>query len=105
MTPRFILITTAAILLAGCDKRSAEVDAARAAEITAQRQNEQAANDKVRALEELAGLYDRDHRFTAADVCRIHRLWLGGIYSWAGLYRQVNVKKDDFPFAAAAHIP
>jgi cell filamentation protein len=61
--------------------------------------------EQVRALEELAGLYDRDHRFTAADVCRIHKVWLGRIYSWAGKYRQVNVTKDDFPFAAAAQIP
>jgi len=61
--------------------------------------------EQVRALEELANLYDRDHRFTAVDVCRIHELWLGQIYSWAGKYRQVNVKKDAFSFAAAAHIP
>lgn len=58
--------------------------------------------EQVRALEELAGLYDRDHRFTAADMCRIHKVWLGRIYSWAGKYRQVNVTKDDFPFAVAA---
>jgi cell filamentation protein len=30
---------------------------------------------------------------------------LGRIYPWAGKYRQVNVKKDSFPFAAAAQIP
>jgi len=61
--------------------------------------------EQVRALEELAGLYERDHRFTAADICRIHRLWLGRIYPWAGKYRQVNVKKDAFLFSAAAQIP
>lgn len=61
--------------------------------------------EQVRALEELASLYDRDHRFTAADICRIHKVWLGRVYSWAGKYRQVNVKKDNFPFAAAAQIP
>lgn len=61
--------------------------------------------EQVRVLEELAGLYDSDHRFTAADICRMHRLWLGRIYPWAGKYRQVNVKKDSFPFAAAAQIP
>jgi cell filamentation protein len=36
--------------------------------------------EQVRVLEELAGLYDNDHRFTAADICRMHRLWLGRIY-------------------------
>ena len=61
--------------------------------------------EQVRALEELAGLYDRDHRFTAADIYKIHRLWLGRIYPWAWKYRQVNVKKDSFPFAAAAQTP
>ena len=61
--------------------------------------------EQVRALETLASLYDSDHRFTAIDLCRIHRLWLGDIYPWAGKYRQVNVKKDSFSFAAAAQIP
>lgn len=61
--------------------------------------------EQVRALEKLASLYDKDHRFTAADICRIHKVWLGSIYSWAGRYRQVNVKKDGFPFATALHIP
>jgi len=27
------------------------------------------------------------------------------VYSWAGQYRQVNVSKNDFPFAMARHIP
>ena len=61
--------------------------------------------EQVRALEELARLYDKEYRFTAADVCRMHTIWLGRIYSWAGQYRQVNVTKDGFPFAAAAQIP
>lgn len=60
--------------------------------------------EQVRSLEELSAFYDKDHRFTAADVCRIHQVWLGRIYSWAGHYRQVNVKKGEFPFAAAAQI-
>jgi cell filamentation protein len=34
--------------------------------------------EQVRVFEELAGLYDSDHRFTADDICRMHRLWLGG---------------------------
>ncbi len=61
--------------------------------------------EQVRALEELVTLYDKDTRFTSADVCRIHKIWLGRIYSWAGDYRRVNVKKDEFPFASAAQIP
>jgi len=46
-----------------------------------------------------------EQRFTAEDICRMHRIWLGEIYSWAGQYRQVNMKKDGFPFAAANQVP
>ena len=45
-----------------------------------------------------------DQRFGAGDLCRMHRLWLGDIYSWAGQYRQVNMSKDGFTFAAANQI-
>ncbi|MFZ3072485.1 MAG: Fic family protein [Thermodesulfobacteriota bacterium] len=58
-----------------------------------------------RALEELSGIYDRNHRFTAADVCKIHKIWLGKVYEWAGKYRHVNVSKENFPFAFAKEIP
>lgn len=37
-----------------------------------------------------------EQRFTAADICRMHRLWLGEVYAWAGEYRQVNLGKDGF---------
>ena len=64
---------------------------------------------EARALEKtmdaLVRTYSQAHRFTAADLCECHRTWLGDIYEWAGRYRQVNVSKDDFPFAAAAHVP
>lgn len=46
-----------------------------------------------------------DQQFTAADVRRMHRLWLGEIYVWAGEYRQVNMGKGDFMFAAAGQVP
>ncbi len=61
--------------------------------------------EQVRALEELTTLYDQDHRFTAADICGMHQIWLGPIYTWAGQYRQVNLQKVDFPFAAASADP
>ena len=64
---------------------------------------------EARALERtmavLVGQYDEKHRFTAADLRAIHKSWLGEIYEWAGDYRQVNVSKGDFPFAAAARVP
>lgn len=58
-----------------------------------------------RATDTLVRSYDIHHRFTAEDICRVHRTWLGQIYPWAGRYRQVNLIKDDLPFAAAAQVP
>ena len=46
-----------------------------------------------------------EQRFKADDIRRIHRLWLGEIYPWAGEYRQVNITKGDFMFAATNQIP
>lgn len=46
-----------------------------------------------------------DQRFRAADICRMHHLWLGEIYSWAGAYRSLNIAKGRFMFAAAPHVP
>ena len=58
-----------------------------------------------RAMDELVRMYDENHRFTAIDICELHKIWLGEIYEWAGKYRQVNVSKGDFPFAAAGRVP
>lgn len=58
-----------------------------------------------RAMVGLVGKYNESYRFTAADICEMHKFWLGEIYEWAGKYRQVNISKGDFPFAAAARIP
>ena len=63
------------------------------------------AQEQLRTLEELVRIYDQTHRFTTADVRRIHKIWLGSIYAWAGKYRQVNLSKGDFPFAAENQIP
>ena len=46
-----------------------------------------------------------EQRFTANDIRYMHKLWLGGIYSWAGEYRSVNLSKGDFMFAAADRVP
>jgi cell filamentation protein len=45
------------------------------------------------------------HRFTALDMIAMHKRWLGGIYSWAGSYRSVNISKDGFLFAVPGQIP
>ena len=55
-----------------------------------------------RTVDALVRTFDQEHRFTAADICGFHKVWLGEIYEWAGQYRQVNVSKDGFFFAAAS---
>lgn len=57
------------------------------------------------AMESFVATYDENHRFTADDICRMHKQWLGDIYTWAGAYRQVNISKGGFPFAAANRVP
>jgi cell filamentation protein len=61
--------------------------------------------EQQRAMEELADVYEKNHRFTANDICKIHKVWLGKVYEWAGKYRNVNISKDGFLFASAIHVP
>jgi len=57
------------------------------------------------AIDKLIGIYDEDHCFISSDIRSMHKIWLGNIYKWAGEYRQVNVSKGDFHFAAAKQVP
>ena len=59
----------------------------------------------IAATERMIDHTSQDQRFTADDIREMHRCWLGGIYSWAGEYRQVNVAKGEFMFAAANQVP
>lgn len=59
----------------------------------------------LRTTERFIRLYGGNHRFTAEDLCSMHKAWLGRIYEWAGNYRNVNLAKGGFPFAAARLIP
>ena len=59
----------------------------------------------LHTTERLISLYDGNRRFNVADLCTMHKEWLGRIYEWAGNYRQVNLAKGGFPFAAAHLIP
>ncbi len=61
--------------------------------------------EQMRTIEELTNIFGVDHRFTASDICKIHKIWLGDIYEWAGKYRQVKMSKDDFSFAFPEQIP
>jgi cell filamentation protein len=74
--------------------------------ITSRREMDRAeAEAYVHALEEYVTLFNRDHRFAEKDVRRMHEIWLGGVYAWAGKYRQVNISKGGFTFAVASQIP
>jgi cell filamentation protein len=53
------------------------------------------------AQAEARRMYGPGHRFTSADIRRLHRMWLGEIYSWAGNYRTVNIGTGGLQFAHA----
>lgn len=53
----------------------------------------------------LLSRFGPDHSFTVADINLIHRMFLGAIYPWAGIFRDVNLSKGGFPFASAYAIP
>jgi cell filamentation protein len=53
---------------------------------------------------ELLNIYDKDHQFTAEDICNIHDLWLGDVYPMAGKYRTVSMAKSGFLFASSEQI-
>ena len=48
---------------------------------------------------------DPTHRFTSADIRRLHRMWLGSIYPWAGNYRNSEHRQGRLAFAHAPLIP
>jgi cell filamentation protein len=60
---------------------------------------------QLRTMEELVDLFDRNHRFSSSDICKMHKIWLVDIYEWAGRYRQVKMSKNDFSFAFPEQIP
>ena len=62
-------------------------------------------DSQVKAIERLTDLFAAGHRFKAGDICKMHKLWLGDIYGWAGEYRQVKICKDEFSFAFPEQIP
>jgi len=67
--------------------------------------NEAESQALVLAQEAALDRFGPEHRFTAADICALHRLWLGPVYTWAGDYRSVNIGKAGFLFAHAPLIP
>lgn len=74
--------------------------------IQSQREMDRVETEALRQAEDVFfRTYGQMHRFDASDICRMHKIWLGKIYDWAGDYRQVKISKRDFPFAFPAQIP
>ena len=74
--------------------------------ITRVREMEEAESQALMVAQQAAlKIYGPDHRFTPTDICRLHRMWLGSIYPWAGNYRTVDMGKAGFQFAHAPLIP
>lgn len=74
--------------------------------IKRKREMDQAESEALeRITDMLFKTYDKDHRFKEANIKDMHKTWLKYIYDWAGEYRNVNLSKGDFPFAAANQLP
>jgi cell filamentation protein len=74
--------------------------------ITKVREMEDAETQALSAAQRAARtIYGRNHRFTPADIRRLHRMWLGSIYPSAGNYRTVNLGEGAFQVAHAPLIP
>lgn len=74
--------------------------------IRSQREMDRAETEALKRAEDaFFRMYVRTHRFTASDIRRMHKAWLGEIYDWAGRYRQVKISKGGFPFTFPAQIP
>ena len=56
------------------------------------------------AFKQSATSYAEDHRFTASDVCDLHQLFFGKIYSWAGMYRQIDLISPEIRWCHARFI-
>lgn len=51
----------------------------------------------ARLTEQCLDEVEPGQRFTADDICRMHRDWLSSVYPWAGCYRQVTMSKGGVP--------
>ena len=59
----------------------------------------------TRAYKAAALLYETDHHFTATDVCALHKIFLGTIYTWAGNYRDIDISSPGIRYCHASYIP
>ena len=74
--------------------------------ITRAREMEEAETQALTAAQRAArNTFGPNHRFTPADIRRLHRMWLGSIYPWAGNYRTEDIGERGCQFAHAPLIP
>ncbi len=55
----------------------------------------------IAAQDKYIQLIGPNTRFTARIICDMHRVWLGGMYLWAGKYRTVELQKGAFKWPPA----
>lgn len=55
----------------------------------------------IAVQERYYNLIEDNTRFTAELICRMHRDWLGDLFSWAGAYRTVELSKGGFRWPPA----
>lgn len=51
-----------------------------------------------------ASKFSEIHSFTEADICALHRIFMGTIYEWGGLYRTVDLGTEDIRWCHAKYI-
>ncbi len=58
----------------------------------------------IRVYDQAAMHYRASHQFTMQDVCRLHEMFLGDIFEWAGEYRRVDISSPDIRWCHAKFI-
>ncbi|OFX08389.1 MAG: hypothetical protein A2516_12250 [Alphaproteobacteria bacterium RIFOXYD12_FULL_60_8] len=58
----------------------------------------------IAAYDKAAMSYSETHRFTVDDVCRLHKMFLGEIFEWAGTYRNVDISSPSIRWCHAKFI-
>lgn len=59
----------------------------------------------ARAYQTSFHTYSDTHRFSVKNVCDLHRTFLGGIFNWAGEFRNVDISSDDIFWCRAVYVP
>lgn len=58
----------------------------------------------IAAYDQAALAYSEAHCFTAGDIRRLHRLFMGNLFEWAGSYRRIDLVSGEIRWCHAAHI-